>query len=263
MELGLSDKCVLVTGASQGLGRACAEALAAEGARIAICSRSMSRITKAADGIADTAGSEVIGFVCDLTNPKDIQRLISQTQEHFGHIDALVFNHGNPPPGSFFDISIERWQEGLNISLWPAIHLCRAVIPAMKEQHWGRIIFISSTFAKEPDPNYVISSTLRAGLLGLAKCLSRELAPYQITVNTVLAGYFDTPLIRQLAAEVGRRVRKDDKQILQEWANMSPSRTMCEPFALGQLVAWLSSEQAHNVTGTAVTSDGGLLKSAF
>lgn len=263
MELNLKDKCVLVTAASQGLGRVCAEALATEGARVAVCSRSMQRITKAANEIAAITGSEVAGFACDLTNPEDIERLVTETRERFGQIDILVFNHGNLSPGSFFDVGIEQWQEGLNLSLWPAIHLCRAVIPEMRERHWGRIIFISSIFAKEPDPGYIVSSTLRVSLLGLAKCLARELAPYQVTVNTVLPGYFDTPLVRQLAVEQAQKLGKEARQVLQEWTDMLPTGVLPQPSALGSLVAWLSSKQALNITGTAVMSDGGLLKGVF
>jgi 3-oxoacyl-[acyl-carrier protein] reductase len=260
MDLGLHGKVALVTAASRGLGRACAEALAAEGARVAICSRNEERITTTAAEIQQQTGSEVIGFVCDVTKVEDIQRLIREIHERFGHIDILVFNHGNPPPGAFSNIALEQWHEGLNLCIWSAIHLFRSVLPIMKKQRWGRIIVISSIFAKEPDPDYVVSSTLRAGLLGLTKCLARELAPYQITVNTVLAGYFDTPLVRQLAAEEAQRKGKPVQQVLQEWANIVPTATIPPPLELGQLVAWLSSEQARNVTGIAIPIDGGMLK---
>jgi 3-oxoacyl-[acyl-carrier protein] reductase len=184
MDLGLHGKVALVTAASRGLGRACAEALAAEGARVAICSRNEERITTTATEIRQQTGGEVIGFVCNMIKVEDIQRLVREVHERFGHIDILVFNHGNPPPGAFSNIALEQWHEGLNLCIWSAIHLFRSVLPIMKKQRWGRIIVISSIFAKEPDPDYVVSSTLRAGLLGLTKCLARELAPYQITVNT-------------------------------------------------------------------------------
>ena len=263
MDLGLQGKVALVTAASQGLGRACAEALAAEGVRVAICSRSRDRVTAAAIKISRQTGGEVEGFVCDLTKKCDIKHLVTQVYNSFGAIDVLVFNHGNPPPGSFGNVGLEQWQQGLNLCLWPAIHLCHAVVPIMKEKRWGRIIFISSVFAKEPDPNYIVSSTLRAGLLGFAKCLALELAPYQITVNTVLAGYFDTPLVRNLAKEEGRKRGVSTNQVLKQWTRLLPTGVMPKPLVLGQLVAWLCSEQAFNITGAAIPSDAGLLKSAF
>lgn len=260
MDLNLKGKCALVTAASQGLGRACAEALAAEGARVAICSRSSERITRAASEIAAITASEVKGFVCDLTNSSHIQQLVLETRKHFGQVDILVFNHGNLPPGSFYTVSDEQWQRSLEACLWSAIHLCRALTFEMEKQMWGRIIFISSMFAMEPDPTFVVSSTLRGGLLGLAKCLARELAAYRITVNTVLPGYFDTPLLRQLASEQGRRLGKEAEQVLKDWTDILPSRILPKPLVLGQLVSWLSSEKASNITGTTITSDGGLRK---
>jgi len=263
MDLNLKDRCALVTAASQGLGRACAEALALEGARVAICSRNRGRVNRTANEIAKKAKVEVFGFVCDLKNSEDVGRLVSECREHLGRVDIFVFNHGNLLPGSFSDIGIEEWQEGLNICLWPAIHLSRSLMPEMKKQRWGRIIFISSIFAKEPNPEYVLSSTLRAGLLGFAKCLAHEVAPYRITVNTVLAGYFDTPLVRRLAKDRARLLGKDIREVQEEWAAMLPTRIIPEPLALGHLVGWLSSEKAHNVTSTTVVSDGGLVKGLF
>jgi len=263
MELGLRNKCALVTAASQGLGRACAEALAREGAQVAICSRSMERITRAADEINLKTGDKVLGFVCDITQADDIERLVTEVRSQLGHIDILVFNHGNPPPGSFLELDIEQWKAGLALCLWPAIRMCQFVVPEMKSRHYGRIIFISSIFAKEPDHNYVISSTLRSGLLGFAKCIARDLASYSITVNTVLAGYFDTPLLKQVAESHAIKFQKKLQQVVQEWANMIPTKTLADPLSLGQLVAWLSSSQANNLTGVAIPIDGGLINGIF
>lgn len=260
MELNLQDKCALVTAASQGLGRACAEALAKEGAKVVICSRSTNRVSKAADEIASVTGSEVTGFICDLTKHQDIQKLVADTRKYLGRIDILVFNYGNPPPGSFFDLNLKQWREGMGLCFWPAIHLCRPIISEMQERRWGRIIFISSIFAKEPDSNYVVSSTLRAGLLGLAKCLARDMATYGVTINTILPGYFNTPLLRQLAEKEALQLGKNTEQVLQEWTATVPVGQLGDPHKLGKLVTFLSSDLAAHITGTTISMDGDILR---
>ena len=261
MNLNLKGKCALVTAASRGLGRACAEALALEGADVAICSRNIEQIRKTANEISINTGGNVRGFVCDLANSNDIDLLLSELRTHFKKIDILVFNNGNLPPGSFSQVNMEQWHLGISMCLMPAIQLCNALISNMKENNWGRIIFINSIFAKEPDPNYIISSTLRSGLLNFAKCIARELATNSITVNSVLPGYFETPLLRSLAEEEGTRINKDARHVLNVWANMIPTNKLANPDQLGYLVAFLSSDLSENISGASIPIDGCMAKS--
>ena len=261
MNLGLRGKVALVTAASRGLGRACAQALAEEGARVAICSRSLERISSAASEISQETGNEVKAFAADVTKPEDIYRLISEVKNSFGRLDVLVSNTGSPPPGDFCAIEREQWQCGLDLCLWPAIYLCRAVIPEMQKQHWGRIIFLSSSFAKDPDANFIVSSTIRAGLLNMAKCLARDLAPSRITVNTVMPGYIDTPLLREFA-EVSTELSQASSQSLYDaWAQMIPAGRLGNAMELAQAVAFLASDSSAYITGSAIGLDGGLIHS--
>jgi len=263
MKLKLENKCALVTAASQGLGRASAEALAQEGAKVIICSRNEKRIIQTANEITKKTGNKVTGLVCDLTKFDDIKKMIQSIYDLFENIDILIFNHGNLPPGSFENLNINHWRNGLSLSLWPAIHLCQSLIPKMKIQNWGRIIFISSIYAKEPDPRFIISSSYRAGLLGFAKCLASELAINKVTVNTVLAGYYDTPLLREIASKTAIVTEKTVETVLTEWTKTIPTKFLPDSSSLGELVAWLASENSFNITGTAITSDGGLNKVIF
>lgn len=260
MDLNLKNKFALVTAASSGLGLACAEALAKEGVSVAICSHNLERITKVANEIANKTGSNVKGFFCDLTDTNNINLLLTEIKKYFGKIEIFVFNHGNLPPGPFSVVNIEQWYEGISMCLSSAIQICHSLIPDMKKNQWGRIIFISSIFAKEPDSNYVVSSTLRSGLLSLSKCLAREFASYGITVNTVLPGYFNTPLLRCLAEKEGIQSGKDIQHVLNEWANNIPSKKFLNPDKLGMLVAFLSSDLADYISGASIVIDGCNLK---
>lgn len=260
MNLNITGKCALVTAASQGLGLACAQALANEGAKVAICSRNEMKIMKIAKEISLSSNSEVIGIACDLSNIDDINRLLNKIYELLGNIDILVFNHGNLTPGSFDKVTLDTWQQNLSISLLPAIHLMNTILPKMKEQLWGRIIFISSIFAKEPDYNFIVSSTIRAGLLGFTKSLATQMAQYGITVNSVLPGYFDTPLLRRIALEKGKSLGKKEKDILARWASELPSKKISQPKTIGFLVSLLASDLVPNLIGAAIPIDEGLAK---
>jgi len=260
MNFGLRGKVALVTAASQGLGLACAEALAAEGCGVAICARDSERVADAAERLRHSSRARIEGLQCDLRRREDRDELIRRVEATFRKVDVLVFNHGNPPPGNFESVTSARWEEGIDLSLRPALHLCQALVPGMRHRGWGRIVFLSSAFAREPDPAYVVSATLRAGLLGLAKCLARELAPHGVTVNTVLAGYFSTPLLQALAEEDGVRAGVPAQAVLESWAQQVPVGSIGDGRMLGQLVAWLCSECSQNIVGAAIPCDGGLLR---
>ncbi len=259
MDLGLANKVALVTAASRGLGYACAMALATEGAHVAICSRSKTRVRAAASRISKATGSKVIGIQTDLTREEQLPRLVREVEKVLGSIDIFVFNTGNPPAGDFASASDKDWALGFSLCLRAPIVLCRLILPKMRKRTFGRIIFLSSIFAQEPDKGYVVSSTLRAGLGALSKCLAREAGQDGVSVNLVCPGYFDTPLLHELARKQAKKLGKSSKQVLLEWGKLSPAGQLGTPSHLGALVALLASSQAGYIQGAAVPIDGGAL----
>jgi 3-oxoacyl-[acyl-carrier protein] reductase len=256
MDLKIKDKTALVTGASAGLGYAAAVALNLEGARVAICSRDESRIRNAAKRISG-GGPAVMPFVCDLTIRDNIERLIADVNRSFGRIDILVANCGGPPVGRHDSVSEEDWQTGYNRTFMSAIRLIESVIPGMKERHFGRIILITSVSAKQPIDNLLLSNSYRAGLLGYAKTVSKEVASFGVTVNTVMPGYTRTERLDYLADEISAKTGQTKEQIFAEWANQTPTGRLGKPEELAALVTFLASEQAAYITGTTIAVDGG------
>lgn len=259
MELGLANRVALVTAASRGLGYASAMALAQEGARVAICSRSKTRIHAAASRIAKTTGSTVIGIHADLTKQQHLRRLACHVENALGPIEIFVSNTGNPPAGPFAVTNDKDWELGASLCLRPPIVLCRHILPGMKKRKFGRIIFLSSIFSREPDSGFVVSSTMRAALAALAKCISREVAKDGICVNHVCPGYFDTPLLRELARGHARRAGTTGAKVLTDWANLAPAGKLGAPSDLGTIVAWLASPHAEYLQGVTLPIDGGAL----
>src|SRR6185295_2121716 len=162
----------MVAAASKGLGRAIAEALAAEGCRLSICSRSLESLEE----VRATIGGDVLPVACDVSNAEDLQRWFDQTVAHFGQVDILVTNTGGPPAAPFLKLSEEQWQSGIDSTLMNVVRLCRLAIPGMQERKWGRIVHLTSFVAKQPVELLTVSSTLRAGLSALTKTLADQVA---------------------------------------------------------------------------------------
>lgn len=260
MDLELKGKTALVTGASHGLGHACARVLAQEGADLVICSRKKDKIKAAANEISRKSGSKVIGLDCDLTKDDQMQKLVESTQRELGHIDILVVSTGHPPTYAFSKATDEHWSEGNALVLRPPIVLSRLVLESMRKRKYGRIIFIGSIFGLEAEKTSVVQSTLRTGLNALAKCIASEVAADGVTVNVICPGYFYTPLVKELAGQYAEMMNSTTEEILGTWQSFSPSKKFGKPDDLGALVAFLSSPRAEFITGTTVTIDGGAVK---
>ena len=205
MDLGLKDKVALVAGASQGLGKAVALGLAREGVHVAILSRDQARIQAAAKEIQETTGIQVLGLAADVSRGEEIDRAVSETVTRFGTIHIAVTNAGGPPPMPFVEIGDDLWQKYVDQTLMSAVRLSRAAIPFMQKQKWGRIIHMTSHTIKHPIENLMLSNSIRAAVVGLAKTQSFELAPHGILVNSVGPGVTDTARIRQLFADRAQR----------------------------------------------------------
>jgi len=265
MNLGLRGKVGIVCGASAGLGRAAAAALAREGASIVVCSRDRKRIAEAAAGMRRTAakGVEVVPMVADMSNAADIGRLVKATVKRFGRVDILVSNAGGPPVAAFPDLSDEAWERGTHLTLMSTVRCIRAVIPYMKKRGWGRIVTITSIAARQPINDLVISSSIRPGLLGLTKVLGNQYSADGICINAVAPGFILTDRQKEIGAARAKAKGITFEEYLKESAREIPLGRLGRPEELADVIAFLCSERASYVTGTTITVDGGLARGIF
>lgn len=254
MDLGIKGKVALVTAASKGLGRASAEALAAEGCNLAISSRTQADIDAVADSIRAAHGVRVLATTADVSSQADLERVVKQTESELGGIDIAVINTGGPPPGVFDALTEDAWAQGIDNTLMLVVRLVALVAPGMKERGWGRIVNITSLTAREPMPGLTISNALRPAIHGLVKDVSNDLAPHGITVNSVMPGLHATDRLMHVAEA---RNPADPQAALRELAKDVPAGRLGEPSDLAAAVAFLASEQAGYVTGTGMLIDGG------
>jgi len=259
MDLGIRNRVAMVAAASKGLGRAIAEALAAEGCRLSICSRSLETLEPVRAGL----GEDALAVTCDVSNAGDLRRWYDETVARFGQVDILVTNTGGPPAAPFLKLSEEQWRSGIDSTLMNVIRLCNLVLPAMQERKWGRIVHLTSFVAKQPVELLTVSSTLRAGLSALTKTLADQVARDGITVNAVLPGHFLTDRQRHLAEIRAEEQGITPDEYLEKSEKVIPMGRFGNPPEMGDLVAFLCSERASYVTGASLQIDGGLYRGTF
>lgn len=263
MDLGLDGRTALVCGASSGLGRAIARELAAEGAGVAICSRSRERIDAARDEIAEATGGDVVALVADLSTPDGARTAVDGAREALGRLDILVTNTGGPPSGPFEDHDAETWNHAIAQNFTSVVNLVREALPGMKERRWGRIVNVTSISVKQPVGGLILSNSLRAGVTGFAKTISNEAGPYGVTVNCVLPGYTRTDRLVDLAEAQAARGEGSVEDVYGGWEDQVPMARLGEPEELAALTAFLCSERAGYITGQSVAVDGGWIKALF
>lgn len=263
MDLGLKDRVAIVTGSSQGIGKAIAQGLSEEGAKVTICARNETQLKEVAEEIQSSTGGEVYTVQADLTKRDDIRSLVAKTLERFGRIDVLVNNTGGPPPTTFSETSETQWRDAVNMLLMSVVTTCLEVIPRMQERRWGRIINMTSFAAKQPAESLVLSNTLRSGILGLSKTLSNELAKDGILVNAVCPGWTLTKRVEELAKAQSKTTGNTYENIVHGWESQIPLKRLAEPKEIADLVVFLASERASYITGAVVQVDGGAIKGLY
>jgi 3-oxoacyl-[acyl-carrier protein] reductase len=263
MDLGIRGRVAVVAGSSQGLGRAIADALAAEGVDLAVNSRSQEKVDRVKAEIEEAAGVRVEAIACDLTDPAGPERLVREARERLGQVDILVTNTGGPPAGMFEDHDAEVWRQAIAQNFESVVNLVRAALPGMKERRWGRIVNVTSISVKQPVAGLILSNSLRAGVTGFAKTISNEVGPYNVTVNCVLPGYTRTERLVHLAESVAERDGTTIEGAYEGWAEEVPMERLGEPEELGAVAAFLCSERASYVTGQSLAVDGGWIKGLF
>jgi len=247
MDLGISGKVALVTGASQGIGFGIAKELAAEGARVAISSRSQEKIEAAAAQIGAR------GYVHDTVDLDAAPALIEAIASDLGPIEILVTNTGGPPGGDPLEFTVEQWEEAHRELVIAPLEMIKLVVPGMQERGFGRIVSVSSSAARQPIPPLLMSNAHRPGLLGAFKTLSYKLAGDGITLNTILPGRIATDRIKHLHGSIEQAQEVAREEV--------PAGRLGTAEEIGAAAAFLCSERASYITGQALLVDGGLVGS--
>jgi 3-oxoacyl-[acyl-carrier protein] reductase len=238
MNLGISGRRAAVAASSRGLGFATAAALAAEGVRVAICSRQRDSIDEAADRIGEGA----VPLVADVHTADGARGFVDAARDALGGLEILVTNAGGPPPGDFSSTDVEQYVAAFHLNCLSVIAMCEAAVPEMRERRWGRVVAITSIAARQPIPGLILSNTARAGATGFLKTLAREVAGDGVTVNSLQPGTHDTERVRQLGGADAGGI---------------PAGTIGRPADFGAIAAFVCSEHARFLTGTAIPVDGG------
>ena len=262
MDLGLAGKTAIVGGSSRGIGRGIALALTQEGCNVAICARGQEELEAAAAEIRAQTGAQALPVVCDMANQDDIRRLVAQTAATFGRIDILVNNAGGPPLGTFDDFSDEQWQKAIDQNFLSAVRTIREALPFLR-QHGGRIINITSVAVKQPIDRLILSNSVRLGVVGMAKTLSREVARDGITVNNVCPGNIATQRLLSLFEARAQREGRTFQEVVAEEENRTPTGFLGEPADVAGLVTFLASDKARYISGATIQVDGGSTLAVF
>ena len=260
MESGLKNRVAIVAASSQGIGRATAEALAAEGCRLAMCARNRQALNTAAKQIEKQYSVEVLPASLDVSEPAAVRDFVAAVVSKFGSVDICVTNAGGPPAKSFLAATLEDWHKAVEANFLSAVYFAREVIPHMQRKRWGRIITITSITTKQPVADLVLSNAARAAVVGLVKSLANEFGRDGILVNNVGPGYTATDRLKELAKARSKASGKSELEIFESWSADAPLKRVGDPKEIADTIVWLASERASYITGQTVLVDGGIYK---
>lgn len=260
MDLGLRDRTVIVAASSSGIGRAAAEKFAAEGARVAMCSRDASKLEAAAEEIRSRYAGDVLTAALDVTDQAAVHGFVERVAAEFGSVDVCVMNAGGPPAKMFLSTTTEEWHRAVELNFMSVVHFARAVLPGMRQRQWGRIVTLTSISVRQPVSDLIYSNAVRAGVVGLVKSLSNEFGRDGITVNNVAPGYAVTERLKHLLQSRAGEAGVSQEQYAAQLAGSVPLQRLGQPEEVADAIVWLASERASYITGQTVLVDGGLFK---
>lgn len=260
MELGLTNKSVIVLASSKGLGKAIATQFAKEGARLMITSRNKVTLEQTAEEIKRETGAQVNTYVCDITDYDQIKGLVQKTVDLYGTVDVLVNNSGGPQGGNFDDLDDQKWIDAFQLTLLSYIRTIREVLPYMRNNKKGHIVNVASTSIKQPIDGLLLSNTFRTGITGLAKSLSQEFAEDNILINTVGPGKFSTDRVIEIDKLSAVRAGLSNEEFRTKSEKAIPIGRYGDPAEFAKTVVFLASEANTYITGQAILIDGGLTK---
>jgi 3-oxoacyl-[acyl-carrier protein] reductase len=262
MDLGLKGKVAMIGGASRGLGFAVADALASEGAAVSISSSNQASIEDAGQRLS-SGGAAVLATAVDVRSGDQIGAWAQKTIERFGGVDLLFTNSGGPPAGAAISFEDAAWQNAIDLLLFSALRMVRAVVPSMKQRGGGSILMSTSASVKEPIPNLGLSTVLRASVSALSKTLALELAADRIRVNQIIPGRIDTDRIKQLDEIAAKKQGVTPGQAKARSIATIPLGRYGEPPEYARVAAFMLSSAAGYMTGSTVQVDGGLIRSVL
>jgi 3-oxoacyl-[acyl-carrier protein] reductase len=261
MDLKLEGKCALVTGSSRGLGYAIAQALACEGARVAINGRNQASLDQAkARLIQSSQNPGIAALIGDVADPAVPSQLIARAVEALGGLDILVTNAGGPPSGSFESFDDAAWQRAIDLSLMSHVRLIRAAIPHLSQSSAASVLTITSYSVKQPIPNLVLSNSIRAATVGMTKTLALELGNQGIRFNSILPGWTETERVQELMSARAQANGTSIEEEIRKQSASSPLNRMATPEEFGNTAVFLVSPVASYITGVMLTVDGGMYK---
>ena len=251
---------VVISGGANGIGKACANRFAQEGANIA-CLDISDVENQAVAAMCRDLGVEAMALHCDVTDPDSVKLAFNRVMKQWGRIDVMVASAGIYTGAPLSEVSIKQWQRLIDINL-TGVFLCnQAVAPVMMEQKSGSIINISSMAGKTSWAWTAEYSASKSGVIGLTRSVAMELAPFGATVNAICPGNTLTDMVKGVAAEVGSRDKKTAEEWLQMRANDCPMKRLAEPWEIAGVIAFLASQDSRYLTGQAIEVDGGLVMS--
>jgi 3-oxoacyl-[acyl-carrier protein] reductase len=242
------------------IGRATAEAFAAEGCRLAICARNREALNAVAEKIRSQHQTEIVAEAFDVSDANAVRDFVNAVVQKFGGVDVCVTNGGGPPAKGFLATTIEEWKRTVEVNFMSAVYFAHQVIPLMQKKKWGRIITITSITTKQPVADLVYSNAVRAAVVGLVKSLANEFGKDGILVNNVGPGFTATDRLKELAHSRAASLGKPEKEMFEIWAAETALKRLGEPRELADTIVWLASERASYITGQTILVDGGLYK---
>lgn len=260
METGIRDRVAIVAASSMGIGRATAQALAAEGAHLALCARHGDALEQFAEELRLLHKLSVYTEAFDVAEDQNVRQFVDRVHRQFGRIDICVTNAGGPPAKPFLETTMAEWDRTYDLNLRSIVSFAQAVLPHMQKQRWGRIVTITSMTVKQPIPELILSNSVRAGVLGLVRSLATQFGPDNITVNNVGPGYTATGRVRDLAEANALATGGTASDYETRLAKDIPLRRFAQPEEIADAIVWLASERASYITGQTILVDGGVYR---